>query len=229
MKSTAWFLAIYSAVCLFLFFLTFQMTKSYPNSSGSINSGFFFAGAIFLFVSVSAGYKPHFNFLLMFGNTRRNISLSSVCTFSILSVVLAVISLIAQLLDKAATVVLAGNSRRIYQDLLSTIYKNNVNAATEFLWFLGLFLLIFSVAMLYGSLSYKFGKAFITCFWIAFGLSWMVLPAMAGAAAFINALKAYFCYGVPNGILLAPVNFLITAIILCAGTYALSARQPQVA
>jgi hypothetical protein len=139
-----------------------------------------------------------------------------------------VVSLLVQLLDEAATAALSG-SGSFNSDMISAIYGNSATAATEFIWFLGLFILIFSFGMLYGSLSYKFGKAFITCFWIAFGLSWMVLPAMAGAAAFINALKAYFCYGVPNGILLAPVNFLITAIILCAGTYALSARQPQVA
>jgi hypothetical protein len=232
LQSTSWFLGIYLVIYLFLFVLLQQLISSSDNSSGSVNSGFFLAGAIFVFVQVSASYKPNFNYLLMFGNTRRNIFLSTVSASAALSVIMAVISVASQFVDNAITKTLSKNSEAVYYDLFSILYKSNVNTFTESLWFLAMFIVIFSLAMLYGAMAYRFGKVFITAFWVVLGLCLTVLPltipVLNGTNVYVAALKMYFCAGVSGGIMLAPVNFIITAIIFCAVTYVLSTRQSQV-
>lgn len=223
-KTTIIFICIYFAVCaVLLLFLS-------PYVNGSFNSGFYIGCSVFIFVHVIAGYRENYNYLLMFSNTRKNIFLSSAATFSILSVFLAVISVISIQLD--------GTFARVFEfsgsghlGLLNLIYGSS-NMISEFLWFTAFFILICSFSMLYSSLAYKLGKIFITFFWICFGISWVVLPAASGidgASTFFNTLKAYFCVSVPNGILLAPVNFVITAVILGSVAYVISSRQPQVA
>jgi hypothetical protein len=232
LQSTSWFLGIYLAVYLVLYVLLIQLVNSSGSGSGSINSGFYFAGAIFIFVQVAASYKPNFNYLLMFGNTRRNIFLSTVSVSAVLSVIMAVVSVATQFLDYALTKEFSKKASTVYENLLTVLYQNNVNIATEYWWYLALFVMIFSLAMLYGALAYRFGKLFITAFWVGLGLCLTVLPIIAGlngASIFANALNTYFCAGVPGGILLASVNFIITAIIFSAVTYVVSTRQSQIA
>ncbi len=231
-KSTLWFLGIYYIIYLAMFLMLRAMVKSSPRSSGNMQSGFFIAGAIFLFIYIAANYKPNFNFLLMFGNTRKNIFLTAVVVNTVISILMSVVSIISQSLDVTLTNELSGNGISHNKGLLDMIYQNNVNIASEFLWYLMLFVTIYSLAMLYGSLSYKFGRIFITVFWIGFGLSWTVLPIMSGlnnGTILANALKAFFSTGNSNGILLAPINFAIASIVFCTATYLLSTRQSQVA
>ena len=224
-KTTITFLCIYFAVCLALFVL-FQTTTS----EGSVNSGFYIGSSVFIFVYVIADYKEKFNYLLMFSNTRKNIFISSAVTFTVMSIFLAVVSILSIRLDGVVSRAFEfGGSGHL--GLLSLIY-NSSDIAFEFLWFTTFFILICSFSMLYSSLAYKLGKVFITLFWICFGISWFILPiasGLDGATTCINALKAYFCISVPNGILLAPVNFIITTVIFGAAAYVISSRQPQVA
>lgn len=232
LQGTVWFLGIYLAIYLVLSVFLGQLVSSSDSDSGSMNSGFIFAGAIFIFVQVAASYKPNTNYLLMFGNTRRNIFLSTVSVSAVLSVIIAVVSIASQFADNAITKVLSKNSETVYIDLLTMLYKSNVNAVTEYWWYLALFIMISSLAMLYGAMAYRFGKVFITAFWVIFGLCFTVLPIMStglnGTTVYVKVLKMYFCTGVSGGILLAPLNFILTAIIFCAVTYVLSARQSQV-
>jgi hypothetical protein len=230
LQATSWFLGIYLAIYLALFVLLQHLVNSTSSGSGSTNFGFFFAGAIFIFVLVAASYKPNFNYLLMFGNTRRNIFLSTVTVSTALSILMAAVSIVSQFVDTAITKELSKSAETAYYDLLTMLYKSNVNTATEYWWYLALFIMIFSLAMLYGAMAYRFGKVFITIFWVGLGLCWTGLPIMSeinGTSIFVDALKAYFCTGVPGGILLASVNFILTAIVFSSVAYAVSKRQSQ--
>lgn len=221
-KSTSIFICIYILVCaVILLFLSFSI-------HGSFNSGFYIGCAVFVFVYVIASYRESFNYLLMFSNTRKNIFLSSAVTFAAMSIFLAVISIFSIQFDGIAARVLE-YSGISHSGLISLMYDSS-NMAAELLWFTTFFILICSFSILYSSLAYKLGKVFITLFWVFFGVSWIVLPATSGidgVSVFFNTLKAFFCIGVPNGILLAPVNFTITAVILGAAAYLISSRQPQ--
>lgn len=223
-KTTIIFICIYILVCaVLLLFIS-------PSINGGFNSGFYIGCAVFIFVYVIAGYRENFNYLLMFSNTRKNIFFSSAVAFAAMSIFLAVVSILSIQMDGvlARLFEFGGNS---HYGLITLMY-NDSNMAAEFLWFTAFFILICSFSMLYSSLAYKLGKIFITFFWICFGISWVVLPAASGidgASTFFNTLKAYFCIDVQNGILLAPVNFTITAVILGAAAYLISSRQPQAA
>lgn len=227
-KSTVIFLCVYIASSLALFML-FQCSVSVgSNSNSSISSGFYIGGAIFAFVYTIANYKTTFNYLLMFGNNRKNIFLSSVITFVVMSVLLAAVSMLSLLIEGALSKALQFNASG---SLISLIY-GGANTASEFLWFATFFIMICSFSMLYSSLAYKFGNVFITVFWVGFGISWFVLPVLLSFSrmpTFIALINAYFCIGNPNGILLAPVNFLITTVIFSTITYIISSRQSQVA
>ena len=223
-KSTLLFLGIYFAVTLALLLLFLSFRGS--NSNGDVNTGFYIGGAIFAFIYVIANHKAMFNYLLMFGNTRKIFFFSTAITSVAMSIFLSLVSIFSLFWDELMSKTFHFNNT---DNLLNLIY-NSSNKAAEFLWFAAFFIVICSFSMLYGSLAYKLGTVFITVFWVAFGLSWMVLPGLAGMGgitAFINILKTYFSVGVPNGILLAPVNFIITAIVLGGAAYFISRRQPQ--
>lgn len=224
LKSTVLFLGGYFLVSLALLLLFLGLRGS--NSNGDFNSGFFIGGAIFSFIYVIANYRGMFNYMLMFGNTRKNIFLSNAISVVIMSVLLAAVSILSELIEDISSNIL---HFRDPVNILGLMY-NGLNKATEFLWFTAFFIVICSFSMLYSSLAYKLGKVFVTVFWIAFGLSWMVIPGLAGLSgmtAFINMLKTYFSVGVPNGILLAPVNFIITAIVFGLSAFLISRRQSQ--
>lgn len=225
-KSTVGFLGIYTAISLALLIMFLNLNDS--NSNGSISSGFYIGGSVYAFVYVIANYKAMFNYLLIFGNTRKNIFLSSAITSIMLSILLSVVSILSLFIENVLSKVFLYNNSA---NLLSLIY-NSSNYASEFLWFTAFFIMICSFSMLYGSLAYKFGKVFVTVFWVGFGVSWMVLPIISGmnnVSIFITALKTFFCIGVTNGILLSPVNFIITAMIINAAAYVISRRQSQIA
>jgi hypothetical protein len=231
LKSTLWFLGIYFAISLVLFLIFAWMITSLPNTSGNMNSGFFFAGAIFTFIYVAVSYKSNFNFMLMFGNTRKNIFFSTAVVSVVLSVIMTCITMAAQILDVVKAKIIPGNGKSFDLELLNTLYPKATNAASEFLWYMAVYLVVFSLAILYGAMAYKLGKIFIIAFWIIFSLSWMVLPAISainGGSTLANAFKAYFSLGPAGNIMLATVNFIITAVIFGGAAYIAMKRQPQV-
>lgn len=218
-RSTLIFLGIYFGIYLILAAAIF-ISRLYLNSGSNINTGFYMVGSIFIFAFVASSYKPLFNYLMMFGNTRKSIILSSFITFAALSAAMAVITIAALFLDSALlTVSGSGDS-----DLIKVIYQGGISAAAEFLWFLAFFLFVGSLAMLYGSMIYKFGKGFILAFWIA-AFSLLILgPINTGSS---NLFRFFFRLDSANGILLAPVNFILTAVIFGAITYFTARRQSQ--
>ncbi|HEX2947585.1 MAG TPA: hypothetical protein VHT96_16730 [Clostridia bacterium] len=191
-------------------------------SGGNYNSTFSFVAGIFIFVYVIVDYRSKTNYLLMYGNTRKNIFAAAVLSNIAISIFLTAISAVASIIEGA----LPKFTRHYLENggVFKGIYPES-NFATEMLYILGLLILISSVSTIYGALAYKFGKAFSVPFWVVFGLSFMSL-SLPGT---IGLVKAFFCYGMPNGILLAPINFMVTALILYAASYAAARRQPQVA
>lgn len=193
------------------------------NSGSNVNTSFYIAGAVYIFAFIASSYRPLFNNLLMFGNTRKSIVFSSFVANIALSALIAVISVFSVFLDTSFTAV-SGNSGF---DILDIIYRGNVNIAAEFLWFLAFFILVSAFAMLYGSLIYKLGKVFIGAFWTGVFFLLTLVPALTGFEAIAKIFNTFFCLDNTNGIVLAPVNFLLTASVLGAAAYMSARRQPQ--
>lgn len=224
--STSIFICVYILVCAaILSFLNFSI-------NGGFNSGFYIGCAMFVFIYIIAGYRENYNYLLIFSNTRKNIFFSFAVTFAAMSIFLAAASVLSIQMDIGLAGVFGlGGANSDHSNLIGLMY-NGSNMAEKFLWLAAFFILICAFSMFYSSLAYKLGKIFITLFWICFGVSWIALPIASGidgTSGFFNVLKAYFRIGVPHGILLAPVNFIVTAVILGAVAYVISTKQPQTA
>lgn len=215
------FLGFYTVISAALYLLTI-IVNSASNGHSSISSSMTFAAAIFGFVYVIADYKSKTNYLMMFGNTRKNIFLSSLSSNVILSVLLTIISAVFSFVENALAELLYKSENNM--NLFHSIYPES-NIGTEILYMCALFILITAFSTFYGALAYKIGTIFMVVFWVAFGMSFIFTPLWADAG---NLLKAFFCYGVPNGMLWAPINFMIASLILYAISYAAAIRQPQV-
>lgn len=223
-KSVLTFLFIYILVLIGLLSITLVSAGTRYNS---FRSGFFLGSLIFTFIYAAADYRSTFNYLLIYGNTRKTIFLSTMFANIALSVTMSVLTTLFSLGENFVT---RTSSNGIDMSLVHLLYPNS-NLASELLFMTLLFLLVTSFASVYGSLAYKFGKFFITPFWILFGLAVLLIPAtgMNEPAGIQQLIKTYFCLENPNGILLAPVNFLASALIFGLGTYLISSLQPQTA
>ncbi len=215
------FLGFYTAICTVLYLLTIYENIA-SNGRSSFSSSMSFTAVIFGFVYVIADYKSKTNYLMMFGNTRKNIFLSSLLSNVILSVLLAVISAVFSIIENALAELFYKSENNM--NLFHSIYPES-NIGTEILYMFALFILITSFSTLYGALAYKFGTIFKIVFWVAFGMSFIFTPLTPVLG---NLLMSFFRYGIPNGILFAPINFMIAALILYAASYAAAIRQPQV-
>lgn len=227
-KSSVIFMAIYFIVSIVLFSMT--MVSFQYSSNGSFTTGFYIGAGIFIFVYVIASYKEMFNYLLMFGNTRKNILLSFVITSAAMSVSFSIISSLVTLSEKAVSMVF-GVSRPNSISLLNLIYRNT-GLTSESLWLAAFFFLICSFSLLYGVLAYKFGNVFITVFWVCFGLAFIGLPTLLDSNTFrviSEVFTFFFRVGSEHGILLAPINFIATSVVLCIASFLASRRQPQAA
>lgn len=226
-KSTLIFMLYYTMISLFLLLLP-VIFKDLRIGGSNFNSGFYMAAAIFAFVYVIASYKETFNYLLLFGNTRKTIFISSIVTNTAMSLLLAVISLISTFVEAPIANWFGYDS--IGTDLLDFIYQSN-SWASKLLFIAAFLILLAAFSMLYGALSYKLGKVFTIVFWVAFGVAFVSLPIVAANSKLnfiIIAIELFFCLGVPKGILLASINFILLALIFSSLTYLLSRRQPQV-
>ncbi|MDD2503239.1 MAG: hypothetical protein PHG58_05200 [Clostridia bacterium] len=230
--SSAIFLVIYIAATLVLASLLLVASESTSGGStislSSVSSGFYIGAGIFIFVYVIAAYKETFNYLLMFGNTRKNILLSTVVTSAVMSLAFSAISLIIFQVEGAISK-LSDFSSYSSVNLINLIYKDS-GIFSEFLWLTAFFFLICSFSLLYSTLAYKFGSIFISLFWVCFGLSFIGLPILWDMNSFKvldEALTSFFRIGSEHGILLAPVNFVAASAIFSAVAYLASRRQPQ--
>lgn len=227
LRNTLLFVLFYAAASIFIISLP-VIFKGLRIGGTNFNSGFYMGAAIFAFVYVISVYKETFNYLLMFGNTRKTIFISSIITNTAMSIILAIISAISPHLEKPVIKLFGYNYSNI--NLLNLIYQDS-NWASELLFYAALFILLTSFSMLYGSLSYKLGSIFIVVFWVAFGISIISFPIITeinNITFILRAIELFFSLGVPNGILLASVNFILTAVVFNALAYLLSMRQPQV-
>lgn len=225
-KGTAIFLAIYIAATLVLSSLLMVTSESSSSKSGL--SGIYIGGGIFIFVYVIAAYKETFNYLLMFGNTRKNILLSTVVTSAVMSLSFSIISFVILQVENAMSKLFDFNSSS-NMSLINMMYEDS-GIFTEFLWLMAIFFLICSFSLLYASLAYKFGNVFITLFWVCFGLAFIGLPILLDMNSFkvlADAVMFFFSIGSEHGILLAPVNFVVASAIFSVIAYLVSRRQPQ--
>ena len=222
-KSSIIFLAVYFAVTAALFTL-FDIYIS-TGSGGSLNSGFYISAGIFVFVYVIVTYKEMFNYLLMFGNTRKNIILSTIAASAVMSLMFSIISTAILQAERAISHA-KGYGWYGGISLLDLAYKDS-SVLSESLWLFTFFFLICSFSLLYSTLAYKLGSVFITLFWVCFGLSFLSSPLLMSSKTISEIIIFFFCTEFEHGILLAPVNFTVMSVIFCLIGYVVSRRQPQ--
>jgi hypothetical protein len=225
-RSTLVFLFFYIIVVVGLLSITIVSSGTKTSSFGS---SFLTGSKIFVFIYAAADYRSSFNYLLIFGNTRKTIFISTMLANIALSLTMSVLTTLLSVLEIFVTnTIISGYT--VDMNLIHLLYPQS-NIATEFLFITFMYVMVSTFASIYGALAYKFGKFFIVPFWICFGISFLLIPATAmnEPAGIQQLIKAFFCLENPNGILLAPVNFLAAALIFSLGTYLISSRQPQTA
>lgn len=228
LKNTFLYVLYYTLAVLLLMLLPiiFKGLRIGGNAYGKSN--FYLPAGIFTFAYIVSTYKETFNYLLLFGNTRKTIFISSIVTNTAMSLLLAVISLISTFVEAPIANWFGYDS--IGTDLLDFIYQSN-SWASKLLFIAAFLILLAAFSMLYGALSYKLGKVFTIVFWVAFGVAFVSLPIVAANSKLnfiIIAIDLFFCFEASNGILLASINFILLALIFSSLTYLLSRRQPQV-
>lgn len=222
-KSNIYFAGIYLLVCIgFL-----ALAISNENTTVSTYSGFNFGAAIFAFVYVASDYRTSFNYLMINSNTRRTIFFSSALSNIALSFMLTILSYIFGAIDTLITKTYS-NSGYSSVELLQVIYPGS-STTSVLLFITALFIMITAFGMLYGALVYRFGKYFITLYWVCFGLIFITTPFTPGTPNIISFFETFLCIGKTNGILLAPINFIIAAAVFSTAAYLISSRQPQTA
>jgi hypothetical protein len=228
-RSSLYFMLIYLLVYAVL--LSSAIIFRNEGSKVYFYSGFDVSAAIFVFIYVISSYKEMNNFLLMFGNTRKMVFLSQVAVNTAMCAILALMSLLFVGIDHIVAGVMFPGFK-VSPSSVNAIYPY-AGIASVFIFVMAFYILLTSFSMVYGTLAYKFGKVFIAAFWICFGLSFAILPIIIDVfgigKAFINAIEAYLCINLNNGILLASANFIITALLFNAFAYLVSRRQPQAA
>lgn len=194
-------------------------------SHGTVNANFSYFAVILAFIGISSAYKGLFNNLLIFGNTRSTIQ-CSFFTFAVLfSAELAALSEISELLN----VCLGHFFPMIKSTGLSKVYTG-LNPLQELLWFFTLILIFVMLGYLYGAFTYKFGKIFVVGFWCGIGLLLTCSSLLSDAdllSALYKAAVGFFGYGVPGGVYLCSLHFLITSIVLGIILWVITIRQPQ--
>lgn len=230
MKSTLGFVLIYTAACYVLIpALLHGAFGRDKTTSGTYNSAFFIGAALFAFAYVISDYRATFNYLLINGNTRKTIFISNMAENAVLSVILAVLTYLSAFADEFVTKNILGGTKETVR-ILQFIYPDTPRALA-LPYAVAFFLLLTSFSMLYGSLAYKFGKFFTTAFWVSFGVVIAGLPVSSNHSGITIAsiISYYMWLDHPQGILLAPVNFILTALVFTAAAYLAVRRQPQTA
>ena len=224
LKSTLWFLIIYCLAAYGLSLLTYILSGGAQNT---FKSGLSIGAAFYIFVYVISDYRTTFNYLMINGNTRTTIYISNIIANIILSVAMSILSYLSGFADAFFTKALSGIIPGQIS-ILQFIYPGSVGVL-ELPYLAALFILITAFSKLYGVLNYKFGKYFVTIFWVGFGLAVISLP-LSGSDSFLKIgtiIEKYLWLGHPNGVLLAQASFIITALVFGAAAYLVSRRQPQ--
>ncbi|MDR3644172.1 MAG: hypothetical protein P4M02_03760 [Clostridia bacterium] len=230
--------SVKSILRFFVIFLLFYIVAlalvfalSTQNVGNGTSSAFFIAFFMYLFFSVSINYTTHYNFLMMLGNPRSVILKSQFVAYAAVSVGAALISVVFDFISPPL-ISLAGSS---YYDLIGMLYHTG-NLAVHFIWFLALYIMASSVSLFLGSLRYRFGRIFTRIFWIGLALLMMLVPSLLrllerydAVIVLVNAVKAFFGYGVNGGIFFASLNFAIVAALFGAATYLMGRRQELIA
>lgn len=221
------FTCIYLAFSLIVALLLMPVSKDTKMSNMNIGSAAF----IFLFVCYCASFTNVFNTLLIFGNTRKSILNSFYLIAAAYSGIFAVLSILTDYLSLGLSHLMGFE----YVDSMVKIYGSS-NDFEKLLWFFGLLFIFSALGLLYGALTYKFGKVFVISFWCFIGISMFIfVPVLSSLAVsnphvisfFAAIFRWYFGTGYPFGMLLAALNFTVTGVVVCAVTYLIARRQPQ--
>jgi hypothetical protein len=226
-KSALIFTLSYIAVCLGIISIT--MISDEVRIS-SFSSGLYIGALIFVFVYSAAGYRATFNYLLIHGNTRKTILISTTAANTVLSVIMVILASLSMAFDSLVTK-LAGGTEELKISLIGIMYPDS-STVSSILFMVTLYIMVTAFSTLYGSLAYKLGKVFIIVFWVCFGLSFIVVPMSGGSDgsfSLLNLINGFLCLQKPNGIWLASINFIIAALLCSAAAYLISSRQPQTA
>lgn len=152
-----------------------------------VSTPFLIAGSIFLFVGSYASFREDFNFLLAMNNTRHNQYWSSILYSLTMAALFVMICLFMGLIERFLGMVLTNQA--IWRPETDWSFAATLS---ELILPFGLFLAANSFGRMAGALSYRLGAAFTVTFWIVFGLSFFIIPNLAGTVSFIGQFLTWF-------------------------------------
>lgn len=226
LRNAAIFTCFYIGFCIL-----FIVTSLFLPKNGYVNYYYFTTAAIYALIIVTLLCRIFFQTLLQFSNTRGTIFGAHALNFTLLSALLALLSVLSDRLNPW----LAARLNFRTSVYMAILYPgaSQTSAAGFFEWLLFYFsvlAVLSSLALLYGSLLYKFGKWFAMFFWMIFGslcgLATTLLIELCGTQL-AAALKGFFAYGQKDGIVLASLHLLPAAVVFGALAWLLMRRQEQ--
>lgn len=157
-----WYLGIYLPLMLSIYFILYKTSYLGPNEGSYIYR--IWGSTIFLW-AISIRFKEDFDFLLTMSYTRKEIYAALSGTAVVLSGIFSALIVLERVLVDFL------NSTFSLYNITDPIHRfspyANGNFVTQFLFFFTLCLCGSVFGILLGSLFYRFGKRFVTSFWLA--------------------------------------------------------------
>ena len=188
-----------------------------------VSTPFLIAGSIFLFVGSYASFREDFNFLLAMNNTRCIQYWSSLLYSLTMAVLFVMICLFMGMIERLFGMVLTNQA--VWR--LGTDWSIPA-VLSELILPFGLFLAAISFGRMAGALSYRLGAVFTVTFWIIFGLSFFIIPSLAGTVAFVGRFLAWF-FGVGKTwpLFEAGWHLVILSLLIFTSSGLVVLRMPQ--
>lgn len=226
LRTTAIFTGFYIG-----FSILFIVISLFTPKGSYVNYYYSTVAVVFVLIITTLLCRMFFQTLLQFSCTRGQIFGASALNFTLLSALLALLSVCSDRLNPW----LAARLNFRTEVYVAWLYPgvSQTSAAGFFEWLLFYFsviLVLASFALVYGNLLYRFGKWFAMFFWMVFGS----LCALAGTflaalckPQLIAAIRGFFAYGRKDGIVLASLHLLPVAVVFGALSWLLLRRQEQ--
>ncbi len=167
-----WYLVIYTLIMLIVYFSMIQLSWI-STESGSLFYRIW--GLLFFQLAISLKFKEDFDFFLTLSHTRSIIFQSLVGVGVLFSALLSFIIVLERII--VDTLNALWGFENIYDPFHFIAPYQTDNLFLQFIFFTMACILCASFGLLMGSLSYRFGKAFILASWLVIGsVSLLYLP-----------------------------------------------------
>lgn len=222
-----WYIVIYSLIMVVVY-ISLMQTSVISSESGSL---FYRIWALLFFqLAISLKFKEDFDFLLTLSHTRSIIFQSMVAVGVVFSALLSFIIVLERVIVDYLNAL--WGFENIYDPFYFTAPYLTDNLLLQFIFFWMACIVCASFGLLMGSLSYRFGKAFILASWLVIGsafilgLPWFLWDLYTKGQ--LAAFTATFTDKVVNfNLLISSAYLLLFSAVFIVAAYVNIRRLPQ--